>query len=186
MSANNHSIGLWAITTTDASGVPHVMITTDLDQAIAAFMKQVYLFVHADPKEHFKIVGNERDAALSELYLMMLGEDEQLCLCSMNQASGIESLTGWTPKPYGNQGFAALATGLQAALDLAHGKLAPEEVDRLGFSHPAMMMHRRLAAELLVEDLEREHQEMVSPELAKSFWEDMANVKQMMTMSVKL
>lgn len=174
-------IELWAVTQTDLSGVTHVSVTSSRDEAVSHFMHSVYLFKHAAPDENFVVVGDDYDAALTGLHLIWKSDDVSISVASVTRPASIGSNQGYVPFFTGEKSFFDLADEMNAAIALVHGKLDPEDVERLKFSSAAMAMGRYLAEALIEPDESLEHKK-VSQAKAKRMWTGMKDVDQYISM----
>lgn len=174
-------IELWAVTETDLSGVTHVSVTSSRDEAVSHFMLSVYLFKHAAPDQNFVVVGDDYDAALTGLHLIWRSEDISISVASVTRPASIGSNPGYIPFETGEKSFVDLADEMNAAAAHVHGKLDPEEIERLKFSSAAMAMERYLAEALIEPDESIEHKK-VSQAKAKRMWTAMKGVDQYVSM----
>jgi hypothetical protein len=141
----------WVLLETDWSGVTSTITTSTKEQAIDWFLQMVYLFVHAFPKNEFRVIGSDHDAALEGLRMTMclkedVGKDDVLWYVPIQicKAMGLEVVDG-----LGDAGKSAVAGGFEMlGFDLTRmleGKgatLEADELERLSHSWPALMYFR--------------------------------------------
>ena len=175
------TIELWAVTNTDLSGVTHVSVTSSRDEAVSQFMHSVYLFMHAAPDQRFMVVGDDYDAALTGLHLIWKSDDVSISVASVTRPGSIGSNPGYVPFMTTERSFVDLADEMNAAIAQVHGKLEPEEIERLKFSSAAMAMGRYLAEALIETDESIEHKK-ISQAKTKRMWTAMKDVDQYISM----
>jgi hypothetical protein len=183
----NLSVEMFAVTVVDLSGVSHVAVTTDRDQAISHFMLQAYLFAHAAPDQTFRVVGGDVDAALSGLHLIWDRKDGAAVeLASLSIPGSIGASPGWVAPDYAKKSFFEIGSSLDAALRQHEGKLEPAEVERLRNSRAAFALGRPLAEVLISPDDADQAPIKVSQATAKRTWDAMASVDQYVEMLARV
>ena len=86
---------VWVVSMVDSGGFPHVTITEDRDQAIAAFMQHTYFFVHACTNSTvFRVVGEDYDGGFTGLHLLMDLKDDSMCVLSLTSPGRISPQPG--------------------------------------------------------------------------------------------
>ena len=166
---------VWSITMTDDSTYPHVTQAIGRDNAIAAFMSQAYMFVHAH-KGTYSVVGEDNDAGLTGLHLIFQPEnvdDVTICAVSLASPMWIESQDGYKAPAWGDLELVGIAAHLQSAID--NTKPSQTERNRLKVCEAALNWPRRLAEELLDG---RTSGFEVSPAEGRRIWKEMGQVRQ--------
>lgn len=141
---------LWVVSQTDMSGVARTVVSTSRSQAIAHFLRCVYLFMHAAPQDKFRVLGDDRDAVLAGLHLIWEREDVSLCVASLTRPGVIGSDPDWSPTNRETGAFSVLAGEIQAAINLHAGKLDPAEVEQLSHSRAASILYGAITEEMIV------------------------------------
>lgn len=168
---------VWTITTTEISGFPHVEIARDRDQAIAAFMSMVYMFVHVHAGT-YTVVGEDNDVALTGLHLIFKPEGVDLTLCVVSLVSPMVIIPqeGYEPPAPMPAEFTDVAAYLQHALD--GNKPSKAEQERLKQSTVARDWPGGMSLALLETPRSTYLDGKISPHEARRWWRDMGKVKQ--------
>ncbi|SRR5581483_3165018 len=170
---------LWVVSLVDFGGLAHSTIAKNRDDAVAAFMSHVYMFVHSFPEAAFRIVGDDDDAALTGLHCLMRLEKEWLCVISVTSPGVIEPQPGSTTFPWGDARFVQIAADIEGAVAKHQSLVSAEERERLRRSTVAVLFPRN-GAEALIEAAQEndEPADKVSAHRAAQVWNAMGRVRQ--------
>lgn len=175
----------WLVVENDLTGVPHVVASNDRAIAINYFLGVVYLHMHAAPNESFKVVGDDVDAALSGLHLLMQLDDSWVCMAALTQPALIEPQEDYDTLAANAPDFASTAMLIQGAIENNHGKLDQATVEKLSHSLAAMHIYRPLAD--IIASEEADDCVQPAPEVQRTdienTWRDMGRVKHMISMT---
>jgi hypothetical protein len=140
----------WVVVQTDIGGVSTTIVPKSRSDAVAAFLQRAYLFVHAFPSYDFMIHGNDRDAALEGMRLLMRVEvkgvksEHWMVPLQLCKAMGVEFTNG-APKECATMaeaGFTASGAEMSRLLKGIGERLDQGEVQRLAHSWPALLFWR--------------------------------------------
>lgn len=180
--------GVFAVTTTDFSGVSHTTITRSRDTALASFFEMTYLLVHAAADGRFTVVGDDDDAVLTGLHLILGdGQENSACVLSLTTPGRVVDEPGSISLRKAGQTFTQIASEIQSAIDLHAGKLDEAEVERLKFSEAAFLLGTLLAEEMLNDARDaKSAQPAPSETTAKRTWKEMTLVRQSVVMTARV
>jgi hypothetical protein len=168
---------LWSITTTDFSGFPTVTLAIGMNNAIATFLQNSFMYVNLLSEAVLRVVGEEDDAALSGLHLIAEGDknSDPTCLMSLVRPQMVELQEGISPFEMSTPPhFVRLGLDLDATLAYFKGRI--KETDRIKCvkSLIAHQLMHPFAKEILKGAKPRQH---VSDEKMNRLWDYMQSVR---------
>ena len=175
----------WCVTMNDISGVPGVVIAPSRKVAIEHFMQTVYLFLHAAPDQLFRVIGNDDDAALAGLHLVMNVGEAWVCLAALTRPGEIDPDCDLATEAGNAQSFVASASLIQSAIELTQGSLEVNEVERLSHSVAMLKVYRPLA-DIFAKEVEEVGETQSQEEKAIKTWDDMASIRHMVSLTATI
>jgi hypothetical protein len=103
-----------------------------------------------------------------------------ISFASVTRPASISSKPGYVPYETGDASFVDLAKEMNAAIAQNHGRLDPQEIERLKHSAAAMALGAPLAKSLLDSE---ESEKKISQAKAKRMWSAMKGVQQYISMT---
>ena len=163
---------IWCVTTIDCGGLPTTVLANSRDDAVSHFYHLTYLFLHAAPDMDFMVVGNDDDAALAGLHLLIKTEEGHIPVLSLTKPGQLEKLKGSTIRRHGDRPFVEIAGDLQLVIEDKAGNLSQKDIDGLSRSGPAYALAYSKAEGLAEEASYRLSNDDVEQVISHT-WDDM-------------